>query len=234
MNSKEFKIRNSNPTRLEGFSDAVFAFAITLLMMSLEVPTTFTRILELTDELIAFAITIIPLFIIWHQHRMFFSRYGLEDKTIFIWNTVLLFIVSIFIYPLKFLSLFLVRFLSWLIWETENVFKTMIYGNQVPLLMIYYGVGALGILFVFSRLYKHVLSAKDLLALNQTEFHLTQYYKRIYTHLCFIPILSITFVLIFMNFDIVSASIVSGIIYSLTGLVFIYNHKWLTKVQSKN
>ena len=39
------------------------------LMISLEVPKTFSQILELSDELIAFAVTIIPLFIIWQQHR---------------------------------------------------------------------------------------------------------------------------------------------------------------------
>ena len=33
----QFKIRSENPSRLENFSDAVFAFSITLLMISLEV-----------------------------------------------------------------------------------------------------------------------------------------------------------------------------------------------------
>jgi uncharacterized membrane protein len=229
-----FKIRGENPTRLENFSDAVFAFSITLLMISLEVPKNFTQILELSDELIAFAVTIVPLFIIWQQHRMFFRRYGLDDNKILIWNTVLLFIVLIFIFPLKFLSLFLVRFYSSLMFGTETVFGTMINGEQVPLLMIYYGIGALGLVFVFSRFYKHALNKKDELELSTEELRHTEYYKRLFTHLCFVPIISIVFVLVIMFFNITIASIVSGVLYSLTGVVIVINQRWLKKASNSN
>lgn len=229
-----FKIRGENPSRLENFSDAVFAFSITLLMISLEVPKNFTQILELSDELIAFAVTIVPLFIIWQQHRMFFRRYGLDDNKILIWNTVLLFIVLIFIFPLKFLSLFLVRFYSSLMFGTETVFGTMINGEQVPLLMIYYGIGALGLVFVFSRFYKHALNKKDELELSTDELRHTEYYKRLFTHLCFVPIISIVFVLVIMFFNITIASIVSGVLYSLTGVVIVINQRWLKKTCSSN
>jgi uncharacterized membrane protein len=225
-----FKIRGENPTRLENFSDAVFAFSITLLMISLEVPKNFTQILELSDELIAFAVTIVPLFIIWQQHRQFFRRYGLDDNKIFIWNTMLLFIVLIFIFPLKFLSLFLVRFCSSLMFGTQTVFGTMINGEQVPMLMVYYGIGALGLVFVFSRFYKHVLNKKEELELNPYELRHTEYYKRLFTHLCIVPIISIAFVLAIMFFNITIASIVSGVLYSLTGVVFVINQRWLKKV----
>ena len=224
-----FKIRGENPTRLENFSDAVFAFSITLLMISLEVPKNFTQILELSDELIAFAVTIIPLFIIWQQHRLFFRRYGLDDNKILILNTALLFIVLIFIFPLKFLSLFLVRFYSSLVFGTQTVFGTMINGEQVPMLMIYYGMGALGLVFIFSRFYIHALSKKDELELNTYEVRYTEYYKRLFTHLCFVPIFSIGFVLAIMFFNITIASIGSCMLYALTGVVFILNQRWLKK-----
>jgi len=227
--TEQFKIRGESPSRLENFSDAVFAFSITLLMISLEVPKTFSRILELTDQMIAFAVTMIPLLIIWQQHRMFFRRYGLDDSTILKWNTALLFIVLIFIFPLKFLSLFLIRFLGMIFWRAQDVFATMIEGDQVPLLMIYYGVGVLGILFVLSRFYKHALSKKEKLELNSFELKYTQYYKRLFSHLCLVPVISISFVLGFMFVDVTLASIISGMLYSITGLVFIINQRWLKK-----
>jgi uncharacterized membrane protein len=230
--NKQFKIRGENPTRLENFSDAVFAFSITLLMISLEVPKTFSRILELTDELIAFAVTIIPLFLIWQQHRLFFRRYGLDDRTVLISNTALLFIVLIFIFPLKFLSLFLIRFFGFIFFGMENVFNTMIEGIQVPWLMVYYGIGALGILFVFSRFYKHAIRMRIEIGLSDEEQNITRYYYRLYLHLCFIPVISICFVLVFMNINVTIASIVSGMLYSLTGVVFFINQRWLKKVEN--
>ena len=232
--ANQFKIRSESPSRLENFSDAVFAFSITLLMISLEVPKNFTQILELSDELIAFAVTIIPLFIIWQQHRLFFRRYGLDDNKILILNTSLLFIVLIFIFPFKFLSHFLVIFYSSIVFGTQTVFGTMINGEQVPMLMVYYGMGALGLVFVFSRFYKHALNKKIELELNTYELRHTEYYKRLFTHLCFIPIISIVFVLAIMFFNITIASIGSGMLYALTGVVFVINQRWLKKVSRSN
>lgn len=98
-----FRWRGGEITRIEGFSDAVFAFAVTLLVVSLEVPRTFDELQETMRGFIAFAICFLMLLLVWFWHYTFFRRYGLQGTAITILNGILLFLVLFFVYPLKFL-----------------------------------------------------------------------------------------------------------------------------------
>src|SRR5207245_9272063 len=104
-----FRWRGDDVTRLEGFSDAVFAFAITLLVVSLEVPRTFTELMHAMRGFGAFAISFTLLFLVWFNQYKFFRRYGLQDNTSVVLNGVLLFVVLFYVYPLKFLFTLLVN-----------------------------------------------------------------------------------------------------------------------------
>src|SRR5689334_20313949 len=98
-----FRIRSREVSRLEGLSDAVFGFAITLLVVSLEVPNTFDELMTLMRGFVAFAASFAVLIMIWYEHYTFFRRYGLEDLWIIVLNSALLFVVVLYIYPLKFM-----------------------------------------------------------------------------------------------------------------------------------
>ncbi|MGA9725339.1 MAG: TMEM175 family protein, partial [Candidatus Binatus sp.] len=98
-----FRLRGHQVTRVEALSDVVFAFALTLLGVSLGVPRTFDQLLETMRDFPAFAICFAILIRLWHDHYRFFRRYGLQDGTTIFLNSVLLFIVILFVYALKFL-----------------------------------------------------------------------------------------------------------------------------------
>src|SRR5580658_10092064 len=98
-----FHWRAAEVTRLEGFTDAVFAFAVTLLVVSLEVPKTFPELLVAMHGFVAFGVCFALLANVWYQHYRFFRRYGLENPWVVFLNCVLLFFVLFYVYPLKFL-----------------------------------------------------------------------------------------------------------------------------------
>jgi uncharacterized membrane protein len=86
--------------RLEAFSDGVFAIAITLLVLDIEVPPPGKG--DLGHELLAqwpsyaaYAISFITIGIIWINHHAAFSRLRAVDHSILIWNLLLLLSVGV-------------------------------------------------------------------------------------------------------------------------------------------
>jgi uncharacterized membrane protein len=99
----KFRQRGLAVSRLEGFSDAVFAFALTLLVVSLQVPQNFDDLLTTLSGFLPFALSFTLFIFIWYQHYAFFRRYGLEDPLTIVLNSALLLVVLFFVFPLKFL-----------------------------------------------------------------------------------------------------------------------------------
>ena len=102
-------LRRHEVTRLEGFSDAVFGFALTLLVVSLEVPNSVDELLKDMQGLVGFALMFAMVCWIWYKHNVFFRSYGLEDPWTVFLNCVLLFVVLFYVYPLKFLTAALMK-----------------------------------------------------------------------------------------------------------------------------
>ena len=154
---KGFRWRGAEITRLEGFSDAVFAFAVTLLVVSLEVPRTFHELMDVMKGFAAFGVCFALLADVWFNHYRFFRRYGLQSTWAVFLNCVLLFFVLFYVYPLKFLFV-----------SVFNGGGTM-EPPQVRLLFIIYGAGYAAIFLVFALLYLHAWKQRDALGLNRIE-----------------------------------------------------------------
>jgi uncharacterized membrane protein len=92
-------------TRLQGFSDAVFALSATLLVVTLEVPDSYEALLDSVAGFPAFALAFAAIISLWYEHRRFFNEYPLVDDITLVLNSLLLFVVLLYVYPLKLLSL---------------------------------------------------------------------------------------------------------------------------------
>jgi hypothetical protein len=172
-----FRWRSREISRVEGFSDAVFAFAVTLLVVSLEVPQTFHELRQSMDGFVAFALGFALLFWIWFQQYLFFRRYGLTDGWTMTLNGVLLFVVLFFVYPLKFLFVNLVRALSGHSMDVlmpDGTRHPAIAPDEGMSLMMIYSSGYVAIFIIFWFLYRHALRQRADLALSPVEELITR------------------------------------------------------------
>jgi uncharacterized membrane protein len=156
-----FRWRGTEVTRLEGFTDAVFAFAVTLLVVSLEVPKTFPELLVAMRGFFAFGVCFALLANVWYQHYRFFRRYALESPWAVFLNCVLLFFVLFYVYPLKFL------------------FTTVFAGAEISVsetrtLFTIWSLGYAAVFAVFSLLYLHAWRIRAQLELTPLEAIRTQ------------------------------------------------------------
>lgn len=163
-------------TRIDGFSDVVFGFALTLLVVSLEVPKTYHELTAVLSGFFAFALCFFLLLSIWHQHFIFFRRYDLDDNRTISLNSILLFLVLFFVYPMKFLfSLVSVNFLGSgdeaprQVWDSNPQIANI----QVEHIMMLYGLGFFLVYFVLVLMTYHAWKKRDELKLNELEKLLT-------------------------------------------------------------
>lgn len=169
----KFRWRSHEITRIEGLSDAVFGFAITLLVVSLEVPKTFAELAETMHGFGAFLVSFLLLFAVWFSQYKFFRRYGLQDTVTVVLNGALLFVVLFYVYPLKFLFSFLIDKFTGGHGEVRlpngNVVAMIESYDQMASLMIVFGLGYLAVFGVFVLLFWHAYRKRESLELTELE-----------------------------------------------------------------
>lgn len=139
--------------RIEGFSDAVFGFAVTLLVVSLEVPRSYDDMRAAMRMLPAFAASFALLLLVWQEHRTFFKRFGIDDGLLLWLNGALLFTVLAYVYPLKFLMNLLLGPDGFMSGRVPQGVRD----QDVPQLMVMYGMGFVTLFAVLACMHARAL-----------------------------------------------------------------------------
>src|SRR3984893_11912221 len=158
-----FRERGTDISRLEGFSDCAFGFAITLLVVSLDVPSRFSALLDLMRGFPSFAVSFAIIAGIWFAQYRFFRRYGVEDTLTVLLTLTLLFVVLLYVYPLKFV--FRLAF---------GAGQGAIADRDVPLLFTIYGLGFTAVWVVLGLLYVNAYRQRRKLELTAWETFVTR------------------------------------------------------------
>jgi uncharacterized membrane protein len=163
-----FRLRGTNVSRIDAFSDVVFGFALTLIVVSLQVPKTYDELHQVLLGFVPFLICFVFLISVWWTHFQFFRRYGLHDMRTILINSALLFTLLFYVYPLKFLFTMVVS-------QATSRVPTHFFSNdyQPRELMIVYGAGFAAIYFCLAALYWNAWRQRLHLRLSQLETTLT-------------------------------------------------------------
>lgn len=165
-----FRWRGGEITRLEGFTDAVFAFAVTLLVVSLEVPHTFAELTAAMKGFVAFAVCFTILVQTWYFHYKFSRRYGLETVYTIVLTAALIFVVLFYVYPLKFMFTLAVGGLSGGLTVPQEQLNKMVHTyHEISVLWLIYSSGAIAVYTLFALLYQYAYKKRHELELNPYE-----------------------------------------------------------------
>jgi uncharacterized membrane protein len=185
-----------NISRVEALSDGVFAFAATLLAVSLDNGKSDTALNIDPVRFISFLVSFFVLVLLWKAHYNFYRRTDFMDNWIITFNSIFLFSVLYFIFPLKSLLYSLFRQFTVTQESLSNLFE--IYGSAILLIFL-----SLAIMYYYT--YK-----KD--KKNKTPIKML-FYARHFSIFVLIAAMSIllSFLKIGLHFGL------PGIIYSLLG-----------------
>jgi uncharacterized membrane protein len=173
---RHFRWRGTSVTRLESFSDAVFAIVLALLFLRAAPPETFTDLQAAMKALVPFGLTFAIVGYVWVEQWLFSRRYDLQDGWTTFLNLLLLFLLLFYAYPLKFLFTLLTVAILGPIGSLSRARMTegMATADDVATLFVFYGLGYGAIFLVLALMYVRAGRLAGQLTLDPVERLLTR------------------------------------------------------------
>ena len=209
-----FLIRGAEMTRLETFIDAAFAFAVTLLVVGGgdNIPQNYDEFLLAMQQVPAFALCFANIAFFWYAHYAWSRRYGLEDARSTFLSMVLIFIVLVYVYPLKAIYSGAFLFLPGVTPESAFLYTS---AEDFRAVLIIFGLGYSSLSSIIALLNWHALSVADAIELSPTERFDTVTTVLFWLASTLVPLGSVLLAL----FASVQWLVAAGVFYGVFGLV---------------
>ena len=159
-------------TRLETFADAAFAFAVTLLVVGGgdAIPTSFEEMMLAMKQVPAFAASFAQIMLFWYAHHRWSRRFGLEGPGSIFLTLLLIFVVLIYVYPLKAIYSGALEFFT--SGYLDSYFELTSIDDLRDMFVIF-GAGYAALSGTIVLLNRHALGKSSQLALSQWERYAT-------------------------------------------------------------
>ncbi len=201
--------RGLEASRVDNLTDAVFGIAITLLIFNLKNPNSFETLLQFTQTLPAFLLSIGFIILIWKEHLVFSRVFAFNDGWLLSFNTLFLALVIFYVYPLRFLTVFLTNFFF------NSGVDLALRFDQVPDLMIYYGLIVAALYLILLLMHGRVLKIATKMDLSEFEATYTKAQFLRILIMMGVPLVSVLVTALLKNFSVSLASILGGMAYNL-------------------
>ncbi len=190
----QFRLRGLEVTRLDTFIDAAFAFVLTLLIISFdEIPSDYAELMAAVKRIPAFACSFVVIMMFWHRHRRWSRRYGLESPGTILLSLALIFVVLVYVYPLR--IIFEAMFAGFSNGYLSSSFRIQSI-DELRGIFVFYSIGFLAMSLIISQLYRAALRISDSLALNQSERRVTRLAMQVWVAAASVGLLSILLALV--------------------------------------
>jgi uncharacterized membrane protein len=215
-----FRQRGMDMTRLEAFTDAAFAFAVTMLVVGGgdAIPANFDEMIAAMKQVPAFAASFANIMLFWYAHHTWSRRFGLDDLASAIFSMMLIFVVLIYVYPLKAIYSGALQFFTGGLLESYFVMTSV---DDLRVMFLIFGCGYASLSLVIVLLNRHALRLSDELSLSDEERWATATQIQQWLISTAVPIVSIVLALTMPGAWVVLA----GMIYSSFGLLMPWHHK---------
>ena len=162
-----FVHRGRHVTRREAFVDAAFAFAVTLLVISIDaIPDSREALVLALKAVPSFAACFAMIAMFWAAHARWSRRYGFDDAAGTTLSLLLVFVVLVYVYPLR------LQFGVFFAWVTGGWLPTPMRiesADDVGFMFLVYGLAFAMMSLCMLGLYAHAWRRRDPIGLDAGE-----------------------------------------------------------------